>query len=62
MAKSKQPKFRIYRDQGKKQDFRWHLVAPNGEIIAAGEGYTTKNSCAEGIKDVKEYAAVAKVV
>jgi uncharacterized protein YegP (UPF0339 family) len=62
MDKPKQPKFKIYQDQGEKQDFRWHLVAPNGEIIAAGEGYTTKHSCEKGIKTVKKHAAVAKVV
>ena len=61
MDKKKQPEFRIYQDQGEKQDFRWHLVAPNGEIIAA-EGYTTKQSCEKGIKTVKKHAAVAKVV
>jgi hypothetical protein len=34
----------------------FHLKAPNGEIIACSEGYTTKDNCTNGIESVKKYA------
>jgi uncharacterized protein YegP (UPF0339 family) len=29
-------------------EFRWHRVAANGEVISAGEGYTTRAGALEG--------------
>ena len=55
-------RFELYRDQSKEKEFRWRLIAPNGEIIADGEGYTTKQECKEGVEAIKEYASPAEVV
>ena len=41
------PKFQVYKDTSGK--FRFHLNARNGEIIAQGEGYETKDACLNGI-------------
>jgi uncharacterized protein YegP (UPF0339 family) len=46
------PKFEIYKDSN--GQFRFRLKAPNGEIIAVGEAYTTKDACRNGIASVKE--------
>jgi len=57
---SAMPKFEIYKGaQGK---FRWRLRAPNGEIIATGEAYETKDSCKKGIESVKTNAPKAQIV
>ena len=43
------------------KDGQWyfHLIAPNGEIVAQSQGYASKDNCINGIKAVKEYAATA---
>jgi len=53
-------KFEVYTDA--KKQFRFRLKAANGEIIATGEGYTTKKSCMNGIESVKKNAPVAEIV
>jgi hypothetical protein len=53
-------KFEISKDQAGK--FRFHLKAPNGEIIAASQGYETKANAEKGIESVKTNAAGAAVV
>ena len=54
------PKFEVFKDvEGK---FRFHLIASNGEIIAASQGYTTKESCQKGIASVKSNAPKADIV
>ncbi|MCK4636314.1 MAG: YegP family protein [Methanomicrobia archaeon] len=53
------PKFEIYRDN--KGEFRFRLKAPNGEVIAVGEGYTTKAACMNGIESVKKNAPIAEI-
>ena len=54
------PKFEIFNDaEGK---FRFHLMASNGEIVAASQGYTTKENCQKGIASVKSNAPKAEVV
>lgn len=41
----------IYRDDV--DEYRWHLVAENGEIVAdSGEGYINKSYCVEMAKSV----------
>lgn len=45
------PKYQIYKDAAGK--FRFRLKAPNGEIIAEGEAYETKESCLNGIEAVR---------
>jgi len=53
-------KFEIYKDAAGK--FRFRLKAPNGEIIATGEAYASKDSCQKGIESVKTNAAKAQIV
>lgn len=55
-----EPKFEIYKDAAEK--FRFRLIAPNGEIIAVGEAYESKDSCKNGIASVKENAPKAGIV
>ncbi len=57
--KQKCPKFEIYEDKG--GEFRFRLLASNGEPIAASEGYKSKASCINGIESVKENAADAPI-
>jgi uncharacterized protein len=45
------PKYQVFYD--KSCGYRFHLIAANGEIIAASEGYTTKEGCINGIKAVQ---------
>ena len=52
-------KFELYKD--KKGEYRWKLIAPNGQTIAVGEGYTTKESAKNGIESVKKNAPIAAV-
>jgi uncharacterized protein len=53
-------KFEISKDHAGK--FRFHLKAPNGEIIAASQGYETKANAEKGIDSVKTHAPSAAVV
>jgi uncharacterized protein YegP (UPF0339 family) len=48
--------YEVYTDAKGEQRFR--LKAPNGEIILASEGYTTKDACLNGINSVKENSAL----
>jgi len=52
-------KFEIYKD--KKGQFRWRLLANNNQVIATGEGYTTKAACKNGIASVQKNAPKAKI-
>ena len=52
-------KFEISKDHAGK--FGFHLKAPNGEIIAASQGYETKASAEKGIEAIKAHAPDAKV-
>jgi uncharacterized protein len=42
--------------------FRFHLKAPNGEIIAASQGYETKANAEKCIEAIKTHASGATVV
>lgn len=57
---TKSPKFEFFR--GRDGSFRFRLKAPNGEIIAASEGYTRKRNCLHGIAAVRHYARKARIV
>jgi uncharacterized protein YegP (UPF0339 family) len=48
--------FEVYQDA--REEYRFRLKAPNGEIIASGEGYTVKASCLNGINSVKENCSI----
>jgi uncharacterized protein YegP (UPF0339 family) len=53
-------KFQIYKD--KKGEFRWKLIASNGQMIAnSGEGYTSKDNAKNGIESVKKDAPSAAI-
>ena len=58
--KEQNPKFEVFID--KAGEFRFHLKAGNGEIIAASEGYKAKDSCLKGIDSVKDNSAWSDVV
>lgn len=53
-------KFEVYEDKGGK--YRFRLKASNGQVIASGQGYASKESCLNGIESVKKNAAEAPVV
>lgn len=53
-------KFELYEDKAGK--YRFRLKAGNGEIIAVGEAYTTKQAAKNGIESVKKNAPNAEVV
>jgi len=55
-----EPVFEWYKDKAGK--FRFRLKAPNGEVIATSEAYTTKQGCVNGIESVKKNAPIAKIV
>lgn len=59
-AVEKNPKFEVYTD--KAGEFRFRLKARNGQIIAVGEGYTTKPNCLNGVDSVRRNAPEAEVV
>ena len=53
-------KFEVWVD--KAGEYRFRLKAPNGEVIATGEGYSSKAACMNGIESVKKNAPKAKIV
>lgn len=48
--------------QGIVGEWYWHLKAPNGEIIASGEGYKTKAGVLRGIKAHRKHASTERCV
>ena len=52
-------KFEVYQD--KKKEYRFRLKAGNGQVIATGEGYTTKKACLNGIESIRKNAPDAKL-
>ena len=53
-------KFELYKDA--KGEYRWRLVASNGQTIATGgEGYKSKDSAKAGIESVKKNAPIAEI-
>lgn len=53
------PKFQVFKSS-KNQQYYFRLLAKNGEIILASEGYTTKYNCIKGIQSVKKHASNKK--
>jgi uncharacterized protein YegP (UPF0339 family) len=53
------PKFQVFK--GEDDQFYFRLKAANGEIICASQGYTTKQSCLNGIAAIKSVAAGAPI-
>ncbi|WP_266082016.1 HVO_2922 family protein [Haladaptatus caseinilyticus] len=57
----RKPRFELYQDTA--DEWRWRLVATNGNIIAdSGEGYTSKQGAKRGIQSVKKSASNAQVI
>ncbi len=57
---SSKASFEVYRDNA--DEWRWRLVASNGNIIAdSGEGYKSKQGVQRGIESVKRTAPHANV-
>ena len=54
------PKYEVYRDRA--GEYRFHLKAANGRIIAASEGYADKEECLNGLGAVKANAPAAEIV
>lgn len=54
------PKFEVFID--KSGNYRFRLKAPNGEIIAASQAYSSKAACMNGIESVKRNAPVADII
>ena len=52
-------KFEINKD--KSGEFRFKLVASNGQTVVVSEGYTSKDGAMKGIASVKENAAKAAI-
>lgn len=50
-------KFEIFQDA--RGEYRFRLKAGNGEIVATGEGYTTRAGAVRGTEAVKRAAAEA---
>jgi hypothetical protein len=57
---SAMPKFEIYKDTAGK--YRFRLKAANGEVIAVGEAYESKDGCKNGIESIKTNAPIAEIV
>jgi len=55
-----EPKFEVFRDE--RGEYRFRLRAPNGEVILASEGYTSREMCIKGIMSIKQNAPKAKIV
>jgi uncharacterized protein YegP (UPF0339 family) len=53
-------KFEIFIDR--KKQYRFHLKASNGEIIAASEAYETRAACIKGIKAIQKNAPTAAII
>ncbi|WP_194838570.1 DUF1508 domain-containing protein [Nocardia sp. XZ_19_369] len=53
-------KFELFTD--KAGQTRFHLVAANGEVICASQGYASKAGAVKGINSVKTNAATAEIV
>ncbi|MET8700564.1 MULTISPECIES: DUF1508 domain-containing protein [unclassified Kitasatospora] len=53
-------KFEVYEDAGGK--YRFRLKAGNGEIVATGQGYASKDAAHKGVEAVQRAADGASVV
>jgi uncharacterized protein YegP (UPF0339 family) len=58
-AQQRCPKFQVYQD--KAGEFRFRLLARNGQNIAHGEGYKALASCMNGIESVRKNAPDAQI-
>lgn len=57
---AREPRFELFVDTA--DEWRWRLVATNGNIIAdSGEGYSSKQGARRGIRSVKRAAPKADI-
>lgn len=54
------PKFTIMK--GRDGQYYWNLKARNGEVIASGEGYRTRQGALKGIKALQEAARTPNIL
>lgn len=54
-----EPRFQVYQDVS--GHYRWRLKAGNGEIVAAGEAYASKQNAINAAFLVQQIAQSAKV-
>jgi uncharacterized protein YegP (UPF0339 family) len=52
-------KFEVYQSD-KNQEFRFRLLASNGQNILSSEGYSSKTACLNGVESVKKNGADSK--
>jgi len=55
----RQPKFHVFQDTS--GEWRWHLKAVNGRIIAQGESHTRKRDAERALRTVVETAIRADI-
>ncbi len=53
-------KFEVYVDKSNK--YRFRLKAGNGQVIASGQAYASKDSCLKGIESLRTNAGNAEIV
>lgn len=53
------PAFKVFQDRA--GEYRWNLVARNGEVVCISEGYTTRYSAWQSAKRIREIASVALI-
>ncbi len=53
-------KFEVYVDKSNK--YRFRLKAGNGQVIASGQAYASKDSCLKGIESLRNNAGSAEIV
>lgn len=59
-TEEKHPKFEVYRYRN--GDYRFRLIARNGELIGSGERYKSKAGCLNGIDSIKKNSLDATTV
>jgi uncharacterized protein YegP (UPF0339 family) len=53
-------KLEIFKDRA--GQYRWRLIARNGEIVAASEAYVSKSNAERSAQFVKAWASSAQIV
>lgn len=55
-------RFEVYRDSGRNREYRWRLLAGNGQTIAnSAEGYRNRRDCRHAIDIIQAGARDAQV-
>ena len=54
------PRYELFK--GASGDWRWRLKSGNGEVVASGEGYTTKHGARRGIDAHRRAACTERVI